>query len=234
MKLRERAYESFQQHLLEMRIRPGQFISQRELVDLTGLPLGAIREMIPRLEADGLIVTVPQRGMQIAAVDVKLVRNAFHLRTVLEREAIEHFTRVASDAEVGELVAENRDLLDRAEAGDRSSLLLDEAQKADWGLHDRLIDRLGNELIASVYRVNSLKIRLIRLEQSLLSAEVLLPALREHGEILAAIASRDVEASARTLERHIDSARLRAMGIAAGEMSMAGGDGLPESLSTTR
>ena len=51
---------------------PGQFISQRELVELTGLPLGAIRELVPRLEAEGLIKTVPQRGMLVAHVDVSL------------------------------------------------------------------------------------------------------------------------------------------------------------------
>ena len=56
LKLRERAYASFTERLLAREIKPGQFVTQRELVALTGLPLGAIREMIPRLEAEGLIV----------------------------------------------------------------------------------------------------------------------------------------------------------------------------------
>jgi DNA-binding GntR family transcriptional regulator len=76
-KLREKAYESFTQELLLGRIRPGQFLSQRELVELTGLPLGAIRELIPRLEVEGFITTVPQRGMQVVHADVKLIRDAF-------------------------------------------------------------------------------------------------------------------------------------------------------------
>src|SRR5580658_2372347 len=87
MKLRDRAYESFRHHLLAMNLRAGQFISQRELVELTGLSLAAIREVIPRLEADGLIVTVPKRGLRIAAMDLKLVRNAFEVRRILECEA---------------------------------------------------------------------------------------------------------------------------------------------------
>ena len=53
-KLREQAYESFTDRLLSQAIRPGQFISQRELVEITGMTLGAIRELVPRLEADGL------------------------------------------------------------------------------------------------------------------------------------------------------------------------------------
>ena len=73
--------------LLAREIRAGQFVSQRELVEITGLPLGAIRELIPRLEAEGLIRTVPQRGMQVCTVDMQLVRNAFQFRLFLEREA---------------------------------------------------------------------------------------------------------------------------------------------------
>ncbi len=99
-RLRWRAYESFRQHLLASRIRPGQFISQRELAALTGLPLGAIREVIPRLEAEGLLVTVPQRGLQIANVDVKLIHNAFLLRLILEREAAAQFAHTVSDDEL--------------------------------------------------------------------------------------------------------------------------------------
>ena len=76
---RVRAYQGFTQQILNGAIRAGQFISQRELMTLLDIPLGAVREMIPRLEAGGLIKTVPQRGLQIAHVDLKLIRNAFQV-----------------------------------------------------------------------------------------------------------------------------------------------------------
>ncbi len=216
MKLREQAYESFTRHLLAMDIRPGQFISQRELVALTGLKLGAIRELIPRLEADGLIVTVPQRGMQIANLDLKLVRNAFQLRAILEKEAVADFTRRASDEEIEEMAAALERVTRKAERGS-GRLVLEEAQAVDWGFHDRLIGALGNEIIQNLYRVNSIKIRLIRLERVVLSPDSLMPALREHAEIIAAIRSRDVDRAVGAMDRHMTSARNRAMGIALAE-----------------
>jgi len=223
MKLRDRAYESFRQHLLAMNIRPGQFISQRELVELTGLSLAAIREMIPRLEADGLIVTVPERVLQIAAMDLKLVRNAFELRRILECEAVAVFTRDASEAEIAALVAAHWAVLARAAAGDRSKRLLDQAQTTDWAMHDALIDGLGNELVRNIYRVNSIKVRLARLEQSLLSEAVLMSALQEHARVLAAIAARDVPGAVAALRAHIESAYLRALGISAGTETAVSG-----------
>jgi DNA-binding GntR family transcriptional regulator len=223
MKLRDRAYESFRQHLLALDIRPGQFISQRELVVLTGLSLAAIREVIPRLEADGLIVTVPKRGLRIAALDQNLVRNAFELRRVLECEAVAVFTRHASDAEIAVLLGAHEAVLARAEAGDRSRQLLDQAQTTDWAMHDALIDGLGNELVRNIYRVNSIKVRLARLEQSLLSEAVLMSALHEHSRVLAAIAARDGAGAVQALRAHIESAHLRALGISAGEKAGVSG-----------
>src|SRR3977135_326552 len=59
--LREKAYDSFTRYLLAREIGAGQFISQRELVEITGLPLGAIRELIPRLAAERLGRTEARR-----------------------------------------------------------------------------------------------------------------------------------------------------------------------------
>ncbi len=78
---------------------------------LLDMPLGAVREMIPRLEAGGLIKTVPQRGLQIAHVDLKLVRNAFQVRSIIEREAILHSVRSASVGEREAIAASHRDIL---------------------------------------------------------------------------------------------------------------------------
>jgi DNA-binding GntR family transcriptional regulator len=90
-------------------------------------------------------------------------------------------------------------------------------------MHDALIDSLGNELVRNIYRVNSIKVRLARLEQSLLSEAVLMSALHEHSLVLAAIAARDVAGAVEALRAHIESAHLRALGISAGtEAAVAG------------
>jgi len=210
--LRWQAYDRFQQQLMAARIRPGQFVSQRELAALTGLPLGAIREVIPRLEAEGLLVTVPQRGLQIANVDVKLVRNAFQLRLTLEKEAVAQFALSATDEQLDTLEAAHRDIVRRAAKG-VTPALLDAAQAVDWGLHDAMIDALGNEIISSIYRVNSLRIRLIRLDRVTLNAESLEPAMTEHLALIAALRTRDPARAVAAMEAHLTHARHRALGL---------------------
>ena len=212
---RARAYQGFTQHILSGGIRSGQFISQRELMTLLDMPLGAVREMIPRLEAGGLIKTVPQRGLQIAHVDLKLIRNAFQVRSMIEREAVLNFVLSASGSELEAIEASHRSILERANAmatqGQGDARLLDDAQALDWGLHDRMVDALGNEIIREIYRVNSLRVRLIKLEHSVITPTRLIPAMQEHLYFIAALRQRDAARAAELLDAHINSARSRVM-----------------------
>ena len=223
---RVRAYQGFTQQILSGAILPGQFISQRELMTLLDMPLGAVREMIPRLEAGGLIKTVPQRGLQIAHVDLKLIRNAFQVRSMIEREAVLNFVHTASDAELEAIELSHQDILARAHASaklaDKASSkvpakglmdpqLLDDAQAIDWGLHDRMVDALGNEIVSEIYRVNSLRVRLIKLEHSVITPARLIPAMQEHLQFIAALRKRDAAAAVALLDEHINSARSRVM-----------------------
>lgn len=210
--LRERAYASFTEKLLARDILPGQIISQRELVELTGLPLGAIREMIPRLEADGLIQTVPKKGIQITNVDLNLVKNAFQLRQVLEREAIRSFCETASDPEIIVFRDKHQEILEAAQTAVTPQLLT-EAQHVDWAFHDHIIDAMDNDLISNIYRVNSIKVRLIRNADTRMLPELVVSVFQEHMKVITALMARDVEASVQALDDHIRSAKLRALGI---------------------
>ena len=211
---RVRAYQGFTQQILSGAILPGQFISQRELMTLLDMPLGAVREMIPRLEAGGLIKTVPQRGLQIAHVDLKLIRNAFQVRSMIEREAVLAFVQSASDAELAAIEAAHQQILARAnKASTTDGQLLDDAQALDWGLHDRMVDALGNEIVSDIYRVNSLRVRLIKLEQSVITPAILIPAMQEHLSFIAALRERNAAQAAALLDAHINSARSRVMNV---------------------
>mgnify|MGYP001386825070 CR=1 FL=1 len=208
--LREQAYASFTERLMAREIKPGQFVSQRELVELTGLPLGAIRELVPRLEAEGLIRTVPQRGMQVAHVDLNLIRNAFQFRLFLEREAAALYAETASDAEIAAQAEAHRSIIARARAGGDPALIAD-AEETDRRLHEAIIDHLDNDIISKAFRVNWIKIKLIRQNETRLYDELVLPVMADHMRIIDAIIAREPVAAAAAMAEHITNARNRAM-----------------------
>ena len=208
--MRDLAYRNFTDRLMSRDIRPGQFISQRELVVMTGMPLGAIRELVPRLEADGLIKTVPKRGMQVAHVDLDLIRNAFQFRLMMEREAVAELARTAPEELIADQHRQHLEIASEARKG-VTPALLQRAQAMDWRLHDLMIDRLGNEIISNAYRVNSIKIRLIGFERVRMLPELVDSVMAEHIPFLEAAMRRDVNGAVAAMEAHIASARARAM-----------------------
>lgn len=210
--LRDKAYRAFTGRLLSQALKPGQFISQRELVEVTGFPLGAIRELIPRLEAEGLIRTIPQRGMQIAQVDLSLIQQAFQFRLFIEREAIALFITTASDQALADIRGAHQSILERASRGVNPALIED-AQRTDWSFHDLIVDSLNNAIISNSYRVNSIKIRLIRQSQTRLASDLVVPVMHDHMKVLDALERRVPDAAVAALSQHIESARLRALGM---------------------
>ncbi|MDE0969917.1 MAG: GntR family transcriptional regulator [Octadecabacter sp.] len=212
LRMRDHAYSNFTEKLLARDIRPGQILSQRELVKLTGMPLGAIREMIPRLEADGLIKTVPKRGLQILSIDLDLVRNAFQLRGIIEAEAISKFCKSATTEEIEQLIAEHEQIRNLAGVT-VSPEVLRTAQQVDWAFHDRIIDAMENSIISDIHRINAIKIRLIRNTDTRMLPELVVPVLTEHLAILNALAQRDSAGAVRAIHSHISSAKRRALGM---------------------
>jgi len=212
LRLRDHAYSNFTEKLLARDIRPGQIVSQRELVELTGMPLGAIREMIPRLEADGLIRTVPKRGLQVLSIDLDLVRNAFQLRSIIEAEAISEFCKTATTEEIDRWATQHQDIRTQAIAA-MSPDILQKAQQTDWAFHDRIIDAMGNPIISDIHRINAIKIRLIRNSDTRMLPELVVSVLDEHLAIFAALKERDSAGAIMAIQTHINSAKRRALGM---------------------
>lgn len=209
--LRAQAYDRFTHKVLMGQLRPAQFVSQRELVRILDMPLGAVREMIPRLEGARLLVTVPQRGLQIAHVNLKLVRNAFQVRLMIEREAVSHYLRIVTPEEVDALERAHREILERARSGKPDPTLDDDAQAVDWGLHDHMVDSMGNEILSEIYRVNSLHVRMIRLDVDQVRPRRVVPAMEEHLKFIALLRARDEAGAIAAICEHIDSSRRRVL-----------------------
>ncbi|MRG58076.1 transcriptional regulator, GntR family [Phyllobacterium sp. YR620] len=212
VRLREKAYASFTEHLLARDISPGQFVSQRQLVAMTGMPLGAIRELVPRLEAEGLVRTIPQRGIQIAHIDINLIREAFQFRLFMEKEAIAVFCVSASEELLAKLRKEHEDTLEEALQNRETPELELRAQAIDWDLHETIIDSLDNGIISRAYRINAIKMRLINQERFRITGRVI-PVMREHLAVLTAIESRDPPTAMEAIAVHINNARNLALKV---------------------
>jgi DNA-binding GntR family transcriptional regulator len=209
--LRQAAYDRIEDLLNEGELRPGQVVSQRELVERTGATLGAVREAIPRLEAEGLLQTLPKRGLMVPSLDVAFVRDAYQLRAMIETSAVPYALKFLPAEEIDAWIAEHQEAragLDRGADPD----LPNKFQRLDWSMHAQLVSTMGNALIDNVYRVTAIKIRMAvqsRIRVTPANAE---RVIREHMAFLHALKDgREADAIA-ALKKHIDTSLTLALG----------------------
>ncbi len=205
------AYGRFQSALLSGALQSGQFVSQRTLVDMLHLSIGALRELLPRLETEGLLTVLPQRGIQITTVDLPMIRDAFQLRTALEREAVIACIRHMSDADIALQRSLHLERLAEWQSNP-SDAFLSECQEIDTAFHQTLMETTRNQLLIQANAVNAIRIRLIKRDRISLSRTNFEAAFHDHLRIIDTIAARDREAGTAAIEDHIRNSLQNAIG----------------------
>ncbi len=214
--LRELAYDRFTEKLFAQEIRPGEFVSQRQLSELLDVPLGPVREALKRLEAHKYVKLIAQRGIQVCPIDFNLIEETYGLRIILEFAGLESFVQRATDSEIDGLIKRTEGLRERLEDASDDPDLMTEAYKTDRALHDRLIESIGNSIVSDTYDLNFAKIRLIRLNGKHLPGRSL-DIMNEHLEILRALKARDIESARSALKKHLVVSHRRALGQTDGD-----------------
>lgn len=82
------AYRVLKENILNLRLRPGDGISETELARYLNISRTPIREAIVHLKNESLIDVYPQRGTFVSLLDFTLIEEAEFMRTVLEAEVI--------------------------------------------------------------------------------------------------------------------------------------------------
>lgn len=209
--LREQAYQKITGLLSSGALSPGLVVSQRELVEQTGSNLGAVREAIPRLEAEGLIIPLRQRGMMVPSIDVAFVRNAYHLRRILELEAVRSLPSRIGEDEIAGWIDRHTQFLAAVDKNSNTETV-GAVQTMDWSMHQALIDSLENDLISRTYRVNAIKIRMASQSRLRVTAKNARRILGEHLAFLHALAKGNAAAAATALDLHIENSQVLALG----------------------
>lgn len=212
--LRRRAYDLVTALLSEGRLLPGEIVSQRRLVEVTGASLGAIREAVPRLEAEGLLITVPKKGLMVPGLDVRFVRDAYQLRRMIEITALPDMLTRLDAMELARLCDWHRDLAAEIEAGGglADSDQLERLQRQDWAMHARFVATMGNALVDEIYRVTLIKIRMAVQSRLRVTGDNALRVIREHMAILEPLSRGETDATERALAHHVDNSLALALG----------------------
>ena len=172
--LRRLAYDRFKDALFTGAIRPGEFLSQREICEVLDVPLGPLREALKGLEAERIVTLLPKRGIRVVSVNEAMLTEAFEARAVIEGYAIRRYVKEAEATELQHLTKATRSFIRRFRAGRQGDpALLRERSDIDFLLHDTIVKCLANPFLENAYYRSTEFVRLFRLNILMICRSVL-------------------------------------------------------------
>lgn len=195
--LRMQVLDLLRQEIAEMRLRPGQRLVERELIERIGVSRTTIREALRELAAEGLVRTIPQRGAIVAAPSLKDAREVYEVRALLEGLAAREFAERASEEKVQALRDAFKVIEDGRDSDDTGAML-----RAKNGFYEALFDGAGNDTIRSILAGLHTRVAVMR-ATSMSAPGRPQKSLEEIRAIVEAIERRDADAAAEASAHHV-------------------------------
>ncbi len=185
--------------ILSGRSDPGERLVEEQLTRRLGISRAPLREALRLLAQRGLGGRGPRRGVRVATLSDRDVRERYELRDVLERFAVRTAVPVRRESDLAGLGAALDQMREATRAGDR--LAVAESHRA---FHVALVALAGNRQLSVVYDSILVKLQLymaINLRREAEEAEPL-DGVHRHERLFEAVAGGDPEAVLAVLSGH--------------------------------
>ena len=193
--IQSRIENDLREQILHGSIKPGGRINVRQLEKVFGVSHIPIREAMRRLEAEGLVVNVPQRGAVAAAASLSELDDVYDLRRIVEPPVVRRAVSKMDDGDRAVMTAAFL-RLDRAEKGAKDIPF----SEAHWDFHWSVIGPgATGEIERLVHKLWRVADRYVRLTK----AVVVDVAHEHHSQIYEACLAGDGDAAATVLETHL-------------------------------
>jgi DNA-binding GntR family transcriptional regulator len=204
----DRVYAMIKEFAIDYRFRPGEKINEVELAAQLAVSRTPVRAALNRLERDGFVVSVPNKGFYARGLTPEAVRDLYELRAAIERAAFVLACARATDTEIKATVNawEEHCTL----KGERSWAKI---AIADETFHMSLAKLSNNSQIIQALEGICSRIRFFR-RIDLETMPRRSYSYREHAEIIHALRRRDAVGGAALVEKHITLSSAHAMEVA--------------------
>jgi DNA-binding GntR family transcriptional regulator len=195
--LHEEAADRLRDLIVQGRLAAGVRLNERLLTAELGVSRTPLREAFKVLATEGLVELLPNRGAIVSQMDPVRLSESLAVMGALEALAGELACRSATDAQINEVRALHYEMLAYHARGDLAGYF-----KFNQAIHLKIVKYSGNTVLYNIYRQMNGNVRRARYMANL-SKERWDAAVREHDEILAALAARDIKRIRALLSDHL-------------------------------
>lgn len=197
--LRDVVFNTLREAILKGELKPGERLMELQLAAKLGVSRTPIREAIRMLQQEGLAVTIPRRGAEVARMTEKDMEDVLLIREALEILAVQ----LASEKITKEQIAE---LEEHVAAFDNAVKTADVKQIAqtDIDFHDIIYTAAENPKLVGM--LNNLREQIYRYRVEYLKDEKIYPRLiEEHKQIIDGLKRRDKEYVTMMMKKHMEN-----------------------------
>lgn len=195
--LADRVYQSLKAAIVQLKYQPGEALKKQDIIDQFGVSRSPVADAVARLAADGLVDIVPQSGTYVSRFSLSEIREGAFLREALELAAVERVAQTRTDEQLVQLQRNVRFQEVLLEDGDFQGF-----HTVDEEMHALIQSFTGFNRLRQLTETSWVQVNRAR--------QLVLPtpgraqqSLREHTEIVSAIAAQDAVEARLAMRRHV-------------------------------
>lgn len=199
--LRDVVFNTLREAILKGELKPGERLMELQLAAKLGVSRTPIREAIRMLEQEGLAVTIPRKGAEVAKMTEKDMEDVLQIREALDELAAKIACEQISEEQLEELVATMHEFEESTKTDNVKKI-----SEADVKFHDIIYQSTGNPKLVNM--LNNLREQMYRYRVEYLKEEQTRNLLvSEHEELVKAIREGDVQKAQDISFHHLENQR---------------------------
>ena len=195
--LRDVVFNTLREAILKGELKPGERLMELQLAAKLGVSRTPIREAIRMLEQEGLAVTIPRKGAEVAKMTEKDMEDVLQIREALDELAAKIACEQISEEQLEELVATMHEFEESTKTDNVKKIA-----EADVKFHDIIYQSIGNPKLVNM--LNNLREQMYRYRVEYLKDENNYPTLmKEHKDIVEGLVRKNKMQVTATMHQHV-------------------------------
>lgn len=199
----EQIYNQLRDEIMFLELLPGEFISEIETAARFGVSRTPIRDVFKRLENEGMLQIMPQKGTFVSLIDLRHLSDMMYMREKLELAVIKDIVESGSNTDLVKLrllILKQKKLFEEEMSQmERSKQFI----IADNEFHSLIFNIVGKDSLWKLISQTTPHYHRFRALNNLQNEKVLSTLFDEHMHILTLLESKDKETLMGLYNRHI-------------------------------
>lgn len=195
--LRDVVFQTLRKAILTGELKPGERLMEIHLANQLGVSRTPVREAIRNLEQEGLVITIPRRGAEVAQITASDMQDMLEVRCALDVLCAELACLRITDEQISSLKVCAKDFEEACRGKDLTHIA-----ECDVAFHDIILSATGNKKLITLVHNLSEPIYRYRFEYIKDSGDCS-ELIKEHHAICEAIESKDTSRAVEATRLHI-------------------------------